>query len=384
MRLVRSSALLAGLALVLAGHAGAEASTQQVLLPGPSPFPTTSPPLVAQGSPGRNFLPFGIRATTAQLVTAGVDERGRVVSVIARQRIVLRGKGDYRLLVGAPLQEVRAGPGSDSEPGMRTGQILWAGFSPGRRVLAAETTLRPAAAAPFLPLRVALARAGNGWSLTVTNVTPVAELGYAGTVRPREIARLLDQTRRQARAALRLSPAYATFAGLVRTRKQPVRIEAPFRVEGELRVGGGSPVSFARTLGDGRPLSLRVAARGAGAPKLRLVARPTPVERLLRPPGTATWAAAARRRGIPGAALLERLIDTRMRLVRADQFQAFLSNPDSNGRNRTVYVYETTAAPRATTAPPRGRSSGNALLVALVVVGAIAAAGVTAVAWAHS
>ena len=36
-----------------------------------------------------------------------------------------------------------------------------------------------------------------------------------------------------------------------------------------------------------------------------------------------------------------------MQLVRADQYQGFLSNPDQLGRNRTVYVYETAAGARA-------------------------------------
>jgi hypothetical protein len=289
------------------------------------------------------------------------------------------------------------GPGSDSQPGLRTGQILWAGFSAGRKALVADATLRPGAAAPFLPLRVRVEREGAGYSLAVTNTTQVAEIAYAGTVLPLEIARFLDRTRRESLAGDRLSPAYATFVGLVRARDRRVRIEAPFRVDGALRFPGrpssarggrisGTTVFFARTVGDGEPLSFRVDVRGGGGPpQLRLVARPAPVARLLRPPGAATWRVAVRRRRIPGRALLERLIDTRMRLVRADQYQSFLSNPDPGGRNRTVYVYETKAAPSPTpAASAQPESGGNVLLVTLVVVGSIAAAGAAVVTWAHS
>ena len=154
--------------------------------------------------------------------------------------------------------------------------------------------------------------------------------------------------------------------------------------QAELRLPGRAPATFARTLGDGRPLGFQVETRGSGTPRLSLVARPAAVERLLRPPGASTWQAAVRRRSIPGAALLERLIDARLRLVRADQYQAFLANPYPSGRNRTVYVYETAAASHATVARSDSDAGGNGLVVALVALGSIAAAGAALVLWAHS
>ena len=106
----------------------------------------------------------------------------------------------------------------------------------------------------------------------------------------------------------------------------------------------------------------------------------------LTPPGGAgSWSAAVARNPQPAEALLERLIETRMELVRSDQFQGFLSNPDQLGRNHTVYVYETAAAPAR--APPARRAHPRAaapLMVLLAVGGAIVAAGAALVAWAHS
>ena len=64
-----------------------------------------------------------------------------------------------------------------------------------------------------------------------------------------------------------------------------------------------------------------------------------------------------------------------MELVRSDQFQGFLSNPDQLGRNRTVYVYETAAAPRAVAASTSSSSGDGPLMVLLAVGGAIVAAG---------
>jgi hypothetical protein len=319
-------------------------------------------------------------------VHVGVDADGRPAAIRVRQRLVVRGKGDYQLGVGAPLLDLRRGPGSESEPGFRVDQLLWAGFSPGRKVLAADVVLKRAPAAPYLPLRLRVRRSAGGATLTVTNVTTTPELEYVGVVRTPEIARLLDETRRASLAGVRLQGRFATFYGPVRTPKSPLVIEAPFRVEGELRLEGGSSVSFSRLLGDGRPLAFTVRAKGSGTPTVHLRASPAAVIRLLRPPGGSTWTAAARRRQFEPAFLLRRLLETRMRLVRADQFQTFIADPDADGRSRAVYEYDTVAAK----APPRpvvvtGDGGGsNALLIALVIVGSLVAAGGGLVLWAHS
>ena len=393
-RLLALAGATASLGLPLA----AGAATQQILLPGPTPYPTQSPPLVTANAPPSVLLPFRVTAKADERVAVGVGRDGQVVSLRVRHRLVLKGKGDYQIVIGAPVEDVRAAPGSDSQPGLRAGQILWAGFSPGRKVLAADAQLRPGAAAPFLPLRLRARRDGDRYSLTVTNATEISEIAYAGTgVRP-ELAALLDRTRRESLAGDRLSPAYATILGLVRHRDEAARIAAPFRVEGELRFprppaavrGGtlrGNRVAFAATLGDRGPLSLTVDVRGGGTPRLRLTARPAPVVRELLPPGAPTWKEAARRVRLSVRLLLDRLIDTRMQLVRADQYQSFIANPDQQGRNRTVYLYETTAAPtpRASAGTSDSSSGGEgALLVALVIAGSVLAAGAAVVAWAHS
>ena len=74
-----------------------------------------------------------------------------------------------------------------------------------------------------------------------------------------------------------------------------------------------------------------------------------------------------------------------MRLVRADQYQSFLANPDTDGRSRTVYVYETVkaAAPRAAPASEEGGGS-DTLLVVLAVAGSLVLAVGGLVVWAHS
>jgi hypothetical protein len=132
-------------------------------------------------------------------------------------------------------------------------------------------------------------------------------------------------------------------------------------------------------------LELEVHARGGGKPTVHLEAAPAPVVKMLQPPGASTWAAAIRRRSIPPADLLSRLIGARFRLVRADQFQAFLADPDSDGHARAVYAYETVAAPpRHQAGPVKDGGGTDALLVALLIVGSLVVVGGGLVAWAHS
>jgi hypothetical protein len=112
-----------------------------------------------------------------------------------------------------------------------------------------------------------------------------------------------------------------------------------------------------------------------------------PVVRLLRPPGAATWVDAVRRRPLPAPFLLRRLLESRMRLVRADQYESFLSDPDADGRSRSVYEYETVAAralPGVAPMPGNGGGGTSALLVLAIALGSLALAGGGLVIWAHS
>jgi hypothetical protein len=380
-------AVVAGLCLGGAA-AAAPPPSQDVVLPGPVPYPTPVPPLVGKTAISGGFTRYVFHIRNDQRVVVGVDERGSPTSVRVLQRLDVGGRGDYQFAISGPIEDVRRGRASDSDPGLRVDQVLWAGFSPGHKVLSANVALRPAEAAKYLPVRLGIERTGDGVTLIVTNATATPELEYAGTTRPRQIAALLDRTRRTARAGERLTAAYATFYGLVRQRAQRTQIEAPLHVEGELRAGSGKPVRFSETLGDGEPLALRVRATGEGTPHVRLTAEPVPVEQLLRPPrGARTWTAALKRRPLPARFLLRRLLESRMRLVRADQYQAFLSNPDADGRSRTVYAYETAKTPRAQAAPVPSTDEdggGSPLVLLLAIGGAVVVAGAGLVAWAHS
>jgi len=389
---VRCALAAAALAAAVA-PATALADTQQVLLPGPTPYPTPSPPLATITPPVGATLNFRMHASSDQRVTTGVDSTGVVVRVRALQNLHLTGTGDYLIVVPAPVLDVRPGPGSQSQPGQRRGQILWAGFASKRKLLSADATLRPRPVLRFLPLRLRASRDGDRYTLAVTNTTETSEVAFQGTASKPELASLLDQTRRQSLAHRRLTPVYVTISGLVTQRPLKARIAAPLRVTGELRfpeapssaAGGavdGRSVRFSFVLGDGQPLARRIEVTGGGLPHARIEVKPTAVVRGLRPPGgAASW----RSSRLPADALLRRLIDTRMELVRSDQYQGFLGNPDPLGLNTTTYLYETAAVHRIGHAAATSTGGGSdRLIVLLAIGGAIVAAGVGLIAWAHS
>jgi hypothetical protein len=111
---------------------------------------------------------------------------------------------------------------------------------------------------------------------------------------------------------------------------------------------------------------------------------PTNVVRLLRPPGAATWAAAVRRRSLAPDDLLRRLVETRMRLVRSDQYESFLANPDPAGANAATYVFRTLAVAMPHVGKAGGSGGSSPLLVVLVAAGSVALAAGAVVLWAHS
>jgi hypothetical protein len=371
------------------------------------------PPLASGAARTETRLPGHVESR--EVVTVGLDGSGAPVAVRVRQRLLVRGTGDYFFSVLAPVLEVQMGPASESEPGVRSGSILWQGFAYRRRVLESDARLDPGRAAGVLPLRVSLAltvggrplRAGERRSgelelaLRVENATTLATATVAGRGDRGELVQVLDRLRRATERGLPLPPPQAHVEGPLEQRD--LLVDAPLRVSGELvfprgqivgaRVRGarlaGRGLSFAGLLGDGGPLRLTVELRGnaagLGAPRLHLTATPQP-PRALRPTDAPTWAAALRRGRAPGGRrLLALTVETLYRAARSRQYGAFLANPDPAGPSRALYVYRS-AAPRVGAAAPAPAPGGGhgALFTILLVAGLGAAAGGLLVLWAHS
>lgn len=140
-------------AATLVLSAGTAAAAPRVVpLPTPLQRLSTQPPL--QG--GTVIAPEGLRhrVRAVERVNVDVDARGVPFAVVLVDRLTVLDKGDYNFAIPAPVVDVRAAAGSVSQPGQRTGAILWAGFNPRRKVLAAQARLRTSDAARFLPLRI--------------------------------------------------------------------------------------------------------------------------------------------------------------------------------------------------------------------------------------
>ncbi len=261
--LIRLAVLAA--ALVVASTATA-AEPHFVALPSPLTPLTASPPLgggataTGEGHPHRVFSTLAVRVS--------VDDTGAPFALRATQRLDVRRIGDYSFTIGAPVTDVAAAPGSTGEPGLRTGAVLWQGFNPGRRILAATVELEIAAAAA-LPLRIEVA---NG-RVRLVNATAVRTVAYAADGDAAQLRTYLAALRD---AAARGEPPTGGGASVSSGPQQiHVTVSAPLAVDGTI----GNRRIHTTLGGTGRSLN---AAFPAGT--VRLTVRPEPPLELLDPP----------------------------------------------------------------------------------------------------
>ena len=342
------------------------ASPARAAAPTPVLFPSPSTPLTAQPPVGdRNaaipqHIPVG-RIAASTRVVAELDARGAPIAVTAVQRLTIHGVGDYFFAIPAPVKDVLSGPGTESEPGLRPGMVLWQGFSGGNRVLAARLVFEPGRVVPVLPLRLRLSRDGSLVTLELENKTRTRVSSFTAVVGSGESRRYLDALERFAAGGRAPSPYVNAkdIRGVERT------VVAPLRVTGALVFPSGRRVGVDLVLGAaGR--SVRVAAAPPGRPKLELVVHPIPFGS--RAPARPTF---------------DEVMARALSLARARQYETFLSNPDAAGPTRTSYVFRSAAerpALQVESQPAKDSPWPEVLLgcgFAVVLVAGI-------VAWAHS
>jgi hypothetical protein len=379
-----------------------------------SALPLTPPVPPTPGASGLPLAPSlfvgGLR--TRELVVVGVDPAGAPHSVRVLQRIFVRPSGDYVFSLPAPVISVRPGPGTQSMPGQRRNELLWQGFSPGRRVLAAWLELRPRESARVLPVRIRVETSVDGSpleagerrsgqlrvSVTVENVTGASARSFTAEAEPLSIAQALDELRGAVRRDVAGEGIFVRVLGRVRAVRTPVAV--PLRVEGTLSFAPGTASlagardGVARVSGllDGRRptlrLDLRGRASGAAAPKLALRITLQDLAPRFAPPSGGTWVAAFRRGalGRNGRALLERAIALELTYARQRQYDMYLANPDPTGPSSTSYVYRTASAPRAERRPqPQGAGDDSDVLwLVLAGIALVLAVPAAAVVWARS
>ena len=378
----------------------AAAATRDVTLADPHVPLTPQPPLVGGGG-GLSVVPRTGR--TSERVAVGVDMTGRPVRIVVVQRIELVRPGDYSFYVPAPVLDVRAPAGARVQPGLLDQAVVWQGFSPGRRTLAARASLDVAKAARFLPLAVDLQTLVDGRPLqpgeqrsgrletvlTVRNRTATRVPALRGTGSPVRLAAFLDETRR------RLDRRVLTTTTTVPARAVPasLTVAAPFAVTGTLelpasardvRVQGGTRVGrkiqFRGTVGE--PLTVRVSAgvdRAAG-PQLALLASPQR-RAALTPPGGGTWRAALASGRLERARIFDAAVVAMLQFARANQYAEFLDSPGVPEKATAVYSYATSAV--ASVKPAQAPASDDGVSTLVTVALAVAGLGAVVVVWAY-
>lgn len=375
LRLVLLLALTAGV-FVPAAHA--EAPVRLAELPGAEVLPRV-PPLAPPQPPLTEIPPLRGSVLARNRVEVGLDADGSPRTVEVVQRLLVRALGDYIFFIPAPAVSVTAAPGSESQPGFRPNQILWQGFSPRRRMLAARAGLRLGGSAGALPLRVRLSGAPTGpgpFELVVTleNATAARALAFSGDAVEADVTGALNALRTATRSGRQIEGPAVRLRGEAAPAR--VVVSAPLALRGKVTFAKGavrtfSPARFSAVVGGGGDQVARVTIRGdaarAAQVRLRIVAEP--LLRATLPPR--------------GAKDLRSVVVAYLRFARAQQYQSFLANPDPLGRSQTSYVFETNAVERSAVVPaPEPKDGGlpDALVmlaVSLVGLGLV-------VVWAHA
>ncbi len=350
-------------ALVVATPAGAV----PIVLPSPVSLVEPPPPLIGGTTmlETEHELRFPGHVANTERVVVGVRRDGSAASVVVTQRLLISQAGDYSFTIPAPVLRVEVAAGTQSDPGQRNTGIVWQGFSPGKRVLAARASLAPAPAARGLPLAIRIERGGSGMVVRVINIARRRLTLARGIVPAGELHAALRRAREAVQSSNRgAALATAQVEGVLRGVTRMV-VDAPVRVHGTI---GGRAVSW--TLGGGEPLVRVVALPHGSAPKVSLQAE------LLRPLELLS----------PGAAVdLEHLEVALARVGLSGQYDRYLASPDQLGPSRATYIFRTVAGkqevPRLR--PATGGGSDAVAIVLAAVLGGAALAGLL-VLWAHS
>jgi hypothetical protein len=330
---------------------------------------------------------------------------GAPARVSDTQRLVVTGIGDYVVRERGPARQ--ATPiGLTVPPVLELGTVVWQGFSPGRRPLAATLLLDPAIEAERLPMSVSLSytdargkpgRLGPGGrvpgpgsvSITLTNQTTAGVLEPIATGAPASVAAAMQLLLTAADRPVPGAPPTAgaglptSIPGQV-SAEQVDQVTAPLLVAGWLRLASGKATvaglgitgvpGGARVSGtlDGS-VTFTLHAATAGTLMIDLTAQPWLDPRLLSPPAPypswAAWAADGPASSAVNAATAQ-LISGAAAAARAAEYTPYLE-ADVSGHAVSTFRYTVAPAQRVHLAvPTRLQAAGvAAACVALLAIG---------------
>src|SRR3954453_6375449 len=318
--------------------------------------------------------------TNTEHLTVGVGPTGAPAVVTDLQQLVISAAGNYIIRELGPARHAE-GLGDTVPPVLELGQVVWQGFSPGRRVLQARLTLDPGIESHRLPMSVQLRftdRAGDRralapggrvpaagpGTLTLTNTTASPRVVGVGLGATRPLANSLDRLYDAARAPKAAVPPYAgsglrtTVPGAPQGDEQltvsaPLRVTRPIGVAetgAVVRGAGATPsatgADIAGTL-DGST-SWDIDVRSGQHLKLDLDVRPWLDPRLLVPPAGSSWRswAATNPRAAERQSATTTLAEAAASAARAAEYSPYLQ-ADTPGSDLSSFHY--VVAPRAAT-----------------------------------
>ena len=362
----------------------APARADSITLPTPDAAKVQESRLIIRvgGRPDRlkpSIVPGKVRNDERVLV--GLAGDGSVRTVALEQRLDVLGVGDYAIRERGPAREATS-LGSERPPLTQRGAVVWQGFTPGHRALAARLQLDPQIEAQHLPLKVTVTftgpdgrtRAlGDGGRLpgpgtahvTLANVTSQAQQLPTGSDAPAsELAGPLDLALRVAQhpSAARLPstddrlPTSVTVTGgatVDASQGVPLRLTGRFQlvgatgsVTGPATTPTADGATFAGTLGgsvsgtESATVTFDVHSDGAGTLALRLDAVGALNARELAPPRFfPTWRqwAAAHPPLAERKAALDLLVAVAATGARASSYSPYLG-ADLEGTGSTSYA----------------------------------------------
>jgi len=249
-------------------------------------------------------------------VVVAVGPTGTAQTVTDTQHLVIHGAGNYIVRELGPARAA-VGLGDTVPPVLELGTVVWQGFSPGTRSLAARLTLDAGIESARLPLRVSFAfrdKAGHQQGLrpgaeaptagsvvvTLVNQTSSQRVVDSGRADLQPLVRALEMLQASAAHPRAAVPPVAG-AGLPRTvpgtstGQRQLDVVAPLRVTGTITVPGAAPQitgpGLTPTTGgasvDGTlagSVSFTVPVQTGQRVALHLDVRPWPDARTLAPP----------------------------------------------------------------------------------------------------
>lgn len=411
----RAATLTAASLLALAIAPGAAADT--INLPSAQSDQLTGSQLLQSLGTPQERLPlasFAGTVTNDEAVHVALEPSGAIHQVDDVQRLLLTGDGDYRIRESGPV--LSAVPLGDDVPVIDSGDVVWQGFCPGTRQLAADLILDPQIEAAHLPMQVTLtfvgadghtspldpgARVPGRGTVTITLInttgqTTLVPTGSDAAASP--VAAALDRQLAVARdaAAPRL---LTTTSGLpaqlpvtAPTTRQ-LRTVVPFRLNGSLTVieqpgAGARSTSPPTSVGLNGILQdktvFTLATKQAGQLKLDLTATPGLDPGSLAPPrrfaSWTAWAAAG-----PDASerrtALNLLVQTAEAGARASAYSPYLGA--QFGMTGSTAFHYSLAQPAQASQPLR-RLTPRPVPIGLTIVGALLLATGAVLVWRRS